>query len=138
MSATLSGSARGKKLASAMATSAGRSGNGRTPPCGEASPLEPAAAREAERLGAVAAGLQPADRAWDAILLRQREGIVEPDRAERRVPQQRGADGRADLVAVEHRDALRDHGQAAVTTQPVAGAKPEISRSPFTSKNFLP
>src|SRR5215211_403418 len=126
MSATLSGSARGKKLASAMATSAGRSGNGRAPPCGEASPLEPAAAREAERLGAVAAGLQPADRAWDAILLRQRKGIVEPDPAERILW----------LSSTETHSGITV--RAAVTTQPVAGAKPEISRSPFTSKNFLP
>src|SRR5215207_5959491 len=68
--------------------------------------LEARAAGEAERLQLVLADATLRDRVEGAFVLAQGEGVVEPDRAERRLPQDAGTHRRADNPLVVHTHAL--------------------------------
>src|SRR5215207_3673924 len=68
--------------------------------------LEARAAGEAKRLQLVLADATLRDRVEGAFVLAQGEGVVEPDRAERRLPEDAGTNRRADNLLVVHTHAL--------------------------------
>ena len=96
---------------------------------------ETRAAGEAEGLGPVAADADSV-RADDALVLREREGVVEADRAEE--ANSRKLAPTEERMSLLSRTTMHSCDVVVLNVQPVVGLKPSMMVLPFTSKMVAP